>query len=66
MNVKVFNDPIKILRKNHSSYRNHYYSKVGSVVKDYEKPRGGLKTFYGEGHLRTLNADLQGFSLQLW
>jgi hypothetical protein len=66
MNVKVFNDPITILQKNHSSYRNNYYNKVGLVVEDYERLGGGLKTFSSEGCLGTLDADLQDSSLGPW
>jgi hypothetical protein len=66
MNVKVFNNPITILRNNLSLYRNHYYSKMGSVVKDYKRPKGSMKTFFGEGRLKTLDAYPQDYSLGLW
>jgi len=57
MNVKVLNDTITILRKNHNSYKDHYYSKVGLVVEDYKRLKGGLKTFSSEGHLGPLDAN---------
>jgi len=57
---------VKEQAKGRSSYENHCYSKVGLIVKDCRRPRGGQKTSFIKGCLVTFTMNFWDSSLGVW